>query len=83
MAAVTWPAGFCFSIFSTGISRFWQLALILLDEPLTNQILCSCVALHDMLPICTTLSKMTSHLCSVWPGWVRKLKLVVSGLEAG
>src|SRR6266446_5410306 len=35
------PGGFAFSIFSTGISRFWQLCLSVLDEPLTNQSLFS------------------------------------------
>src|SRR5262245_60447531 len=33
------PCGFALSIFSTGISRFWQFSWIVLDEPLTNQIL--------------------------------------------
>src|SRR5262245_47964825 len=36
-----------------------------------------------MLPVCTTLSKTTSHRSLVWPGCVRKLKLVRSGLDDG
>ena len=82
MTAVFWPGGFCLSIFSTGISRFWQFSLILLEEPLVNQILCCSTELQDMLPVCTTLSKITSHRSSVCPGWVRKLKLVLRKLGA-
>src|SRR6187455_150071 len=40
------PAGFALSIFSTGISRFWQFCWIVLDEPLTNQILWPATALQ-------------------------------------
>src|SRR5215471_14963668 len=83
MVAVVWPAGFCLSIFSTGIMRFWQLCLISLDELLVNQIEWPATALQAMLPVCTTLSKITSHRLGLLPGFVKKLKLVVSGLDAG
>src|SRR4030095_287002 len=53
------------------------------EEPLVNQILGPGTALHDIWPVCTTLSKTTSHLCLFWPGCVRKLKLALSGLDAG
>ena len=33
------PGGFCLSIFSTGISRFWHFSWTWVDAPLTNQIL--------------------------------------------
>ena len=68
--AVVCPAGFCLLIFSTGISRFWQFGWIPVDEPLVNQILCPRTALHDIWPVCSTLSKMTSHLSFCWPGCV-------------
>src|SRR5262249_42214997 len=70
MVAVVWPAGFCLLIFSTATRRFWQFSLILLDEPLVNQMWCPRTELQDMLPVCTTLSKMISHRWSVWPGVV-------------
>jgi hypothetical protein len=77
------PGGFFLSIFSTGISLFWQFGLRVLVEPLTNQILWPWTASHDMLPVNTTLSKMTSQRLLFWPGEVKKLMLEVSGLEAG
>ena len=83
MAAVVCPTGFVLSIFSTGIRRFWHFSWIVDDEPLVNQILCSRTLLHDIWPVCTTLSKTMSHLSLVWPGCVKKLKLVPSGLDAG
>src|SRR5262245_65965175 len=36
-----------------------------------------------MLPVQVTLSKMTTQRWSVWPGCVKKLKLVVSSPGAG
>src|SRR5690349_225069 len=81
MVAVGWPAGFCLSIFSTGTKRFWQFGLIPLDEPLVNQMKfpCDC-KLQDILPVNTTLSKMSSQDVGLLPF---QLMLEVSGLEAG
>src|SRR2546428_2579398 len=70
MVAVVWPGGFCLLIFSTGTKRFWQPALSVLDELLVNQIWCPRTALHDILPVNTTLSKMMSHLWLFVPGLV-------------
>ena len=78
--AVVWPAGFCLSIFSTGMNRFWQFAWIPVDEPLTNQMWWPATALQAIWPVCTTLSKMTSQRSSVWPGCVEKLMLVLNPL---
>jgi hypothetical protein len=84
MVATGGPGGFFLSIFSTGISLFWQFGLMLVaNEPLTNQILCPWTASHDIWPVNTTLSKMTSQRLLFWPGDVKKLMLEVSGLEAG
>src|SRR5262245_45926363 len=81
MVAVVWPAGFCLLIFSTGIKRFWQLGLIPLDEPLVNQMKfpCDC-KLQDILPVNTTLSKMSSQDVGLLPN---QLILEVSGLDDG
>src|SRR5262250_3401456 len=72
------PGGFFLSIFSTGISWFWQLCLSVLVEQLTYQSLLLCDASHDMFPVYTTLSKMTSNP----RGGPKKLMLEVSGLAA-
>src|SRR5215472_17408648 len=81
MVAVVWPAGFCLSIFSTGINRFWQFGLIPLDEPLVNQMKFPCeFKLQDMLPVNTTLTKTSSQDVGLLPN---QLMLEVSGLDAG
>src|SRR5215831_9167349 len=81
MVALVWPAGFCLSIFSTGIKRFWQFGLIPLFEPLVNQMKfpCDC-KLQDILPVNTTLSKTSSQDVGLLPN---QLMLEVSGLDAG
>src|SRR5262245_9035825 len=78
--AVVWPAGFCLSIFSTGIRRLRQLCLRLLVEPLVNQRKFPWeFKLHDMLPVNTTSLKMTSQDVGLLP---TKLMFEVSGLDA-
>src|SRR5438477_9548276 len=68
MVAVVWPAGFCLLIFSTGIRRFRQVALSVLDEPFVNHMRFPCeFKLQDILPVNTTLSKMTSQLVGLLP----------------
>ncbi len=49
-------------------------------EPLTNQIAFPWGLSQEMLPMKSTLSKITSQLVELLP---KKLMLVVSGLEAG
>src|SRR5262249_46518816 len=74
------PGGFCLSIFSTGIRRLRHLSWTEVDELLTNQILLPWeLRLHDMLPVWTTLSKMSSQLVGLLPN---QLMLEVSGLAA-
>src|SRR5215472_2291454 len=86
MVAVVWkppvgPTGFHLSIFSTGIKRFWQFGLIPLVDPLVNQRKFPCeFKLQDILPVNTTLSKMTSQDVGLLPF---QLMLEVSGLVAG
>src|SRR5262249_13965136 len=80
MLATGGPGGFCLSIFSTGIKRFWQLGLTVVMEPLTNQIAFPCGLSQEMLPMKSTLSKTTRNGVGLLP---KKLMLVVNGLEAG
>ncbi len=76
------PGGFCLSIFSTGIRRFRHWVWTVVDELLVNQILLPWeLRLHAMLPVCTTLSKMSSQLVGLFP--IPKLMLEVSGFDAG
>src|SRR6478752_3120793 len=48
--------GFCLSIFSIGISRFWHFCMTVVDELFANQILLPWTTSHAMFPVCTTLS---------------------------
>src|SRR5215813_4092876 len=80
MEATGGPGVFCLSIFSTGIKRFWQLGFTVVVEPLTNQIAFPCGLSQEMLPMKSTLSKMTSQLVGLFP---KKLMLEVNGLDAG
>src|SRR5215813_15498666 len=80
MEATGGPGVFCLSIFSTGIKRFWQLGFTVVVEPLTNQIAFPCGLSQEMLPMKSTLSKMTSQCTGLLP---KKLILEVSGLDAG
>src|SRR5215831_17688766 len=74
------PGGSALSIFSTGMSRLRHLASSVVDVPLTSQILFPWTArLHDMLPVITTLSRMSSVLPGRLPN---QLMLEVSGLAA-
>src|SRR5689334_22924694 len=74
------PGGSALSIFSTGIRRLRQLGLRVVDVPLTSQILFPCTArLHDMLPVITTLSRMSNVAEGRLPN---QLMLEVSGLAA-
>src|SRR5262245_21379091 len=81
MAAVVRFVGtFCLSIFSTGIRRLRQLGLRVVDVPLTSQILFPWAArLHDMLPVITTLSRMSNVLPGRLPN---QLMFEVRGLLA-
>src|SRR5206468_8242213 len=75
------PGGFALSIFATGIRRLRQLGLRVVDVPLTSQIVFPWTErLHDMLPVITTLSKMSNVLEGRLPN---QLMLLVSGLLAG
>src|SRR5213594_2300842 len=75
------PGGFALSIFSTGIRRLRQLGLRVVDVPLTSQIVFPWTErLHDMLPVITTLAKMSNVLEGRLPN---QLMFEVSGLEAG
>src|SRR6185436_496509 len=69
IAAVVRVVGtFCLSIFSTGIRRSRQCAWTDEDALLTNQILLPWDGrLHDMLPVWTTLSKISSQLVGLFP----------------
>src|SRR5262245_40707969 len=76
------PGGCCLPIFSAGIRRSRQWSWTELDELFVSQILVPCEGrLQDMLPVCTTLSKMSSHP-SGGP-LPNQLMFEVSGLEAG
>src|SRR5262245_51950829 len=67
-AVVRFVGTFCLSIFSSGIRRLRQWSWTELDELLTNQILLPCDGrLQDMLPVWTTLSKMSSQLVGLFP----------------
>src|SRR5262245_60091968 len=81
VAVIRFVGTFCLSIFSTGISRLRQWSWTEVDELLTNQILFPWeLRLHDMLPVCTTLSKMSKKPVELFP---YQLMLLVSGLDAG
>src|SRR5262245_39516720 len=74
------PGGFCLSIFSTGIRRLMQLVWTVVEALLTNQMKLPWTArLQDMLPVCTTLSKMSSVAEGRLPN---QLMLEVSGFAA-
>ena len=80
-AVVRFVGTFCLSIFSTGIRRLRQCAWTDEDALLTNQILLPCDGrLHDMLPVWTTLSKMSNVLVGRLPN---QLMFEVSGFPAG
>src|SRR5215831_17022817 len=74
------PDGFCLSIFSTGISRFWHFVWTVVDELFANQILLPWTMSHAMLPVCTTLSNTRRYGIVPVP---KKLKFDVSGFDAG
>src|SRR5215831_5998022 len=74
------PGGFCLSIFSIGISRFWHFDWTVVDELFANQILLPWTMSHAMLPVCTTLSNTSRYGVVPVP---KKLKFDVSGFDAG
>src|SRR5215475_3414063 len=81
VAVVRFVGTFCLSIFSTGIRRLRQCCWTAVDELLTNQILFPwALRLHDMFPVCTTLSKISRKLVELFP---YQLMLLVSGFDAG